>query len=350
MLPRSVESWIGPLAFGALVLVLVVFTALVIHHAVRGAVVRHVERRQRVLLPLVLRSIGNLPAVSDLKESLRPFDLYIVRHLLMQLAMDLREQDAADVACLYDQLGLLEREIRCLFALRSRTRRRAAANLGLLRPAAAVEPLLALLADRHVNVRLAAVDALGDIGDDRGLVHLIPLLEDPEPAVAWRALEALCRSGRDVGKQVLQYLDLTKDPHGIRAAVESIRWVEPQRAEDRLCAIALEPRSVLRGPTARVFAEIGSGRSEAALHALLFDPIPDVRAQAARALGALGRPEAVPALRAALVDDSWAVRMEAARALLGLKEPGITAVLEEWASGYGMQPDPAPSGAGAVAS
>src|SRR5262249_31678686 len=110
-----------------------------------GAIVRHVERRQRVLLPLVLRSIGNVAAVPILKESLRPFDRRMVRNLLMQLAMDRREQDAADVACLYDQLGLLEREIRCLFALRSRTRRRAAANLGLLRPAAAVDPLLELL-------------------------------------------------------------------------------------------------------------------------------------------------------------------------------------------------------------
>src|SRR5262249_51945367 len=133
----------------------------------------------------------------------------------------------------------------------------------------------------------------------------------------------------------------TKDPHGIRAAVESLRWVEPRWAEDRLCAIAREPRSGLRGPTARVFAEIGSGRSEAAPHALLFDPRPDVRGQAARAPGGLGRPEAVPALRAALVDESWSVRIEAARALLGLKEPGITAVLEEWASGYGMQPEEA---------
>lgn len=331
MLPRDVDSWIGPCALGALVLVVLLCLGLVVQHAVGMAIVRHVERRQRALLPLVLRAIGNVDAVPALRESLLPFDLRIVRGLLMQLAMDLREKDSTDVACLCDQLGLLRPEIRCLFALRSRTRRRAAANLGLLRPAAAVEPLLQLLDDRHVNVRLAAIDALGDIGDDFGLVHLIPLLEDPEPAIAWRALEALCRSGRDVGTQVLRYLELSRDPNAMRAAVESIRWLEPHIAEDRLCTIARARRSRLRGHTAHVFAEIGSGRSEAELHALLADTSERVRAQAAKALGELGRSDAVPALRSALGDESWAVRIEAARSLLGLREPGITALLETWA-------------------
>jgi HEAT repeat protein len=224
---------------------------------------------------------------------------------------------------------LLEPEIRSLFALRSRRRRRAAANLGLLRPLAAVEPLLELLDDRHINVRLAAIDALADIGDDLGLVALIPMLEDPEPAIAGRALEALCRSGHDVGIHVLRYLELTQDPNAIRAAIESMRWLQPQMAEDRLCALAKGLRSSLRAQTARVLAEIGSARCEAALRELLSDPNPKVRARATQALGSLGRKDTVPALRAAFEDDAWPVRREASRALVELKEPGITALLEE---------------------
>ncbi len=326
---RDVNAWILVAATGAMAVVALLFLALLIQHRIGMAIVRHVERRQRVLLPLVLRAIGNPDAASVLRQSLQPFDLGIVRDLLLQLAMDLREQDATDIAYLCDQLGLLEPEIRCLFALRSRTRRRAAANLGLLRTVAAVEPLLELLDDRHINVRLAAIDALGDIGDEPGLVALIPLLGDPEPAIAWRALEALCRSGHDVGVQVLRYLELTRDSKASRAAVDSMQWLEPQKAEDRLCALARSMRSSLRAQTARVLAAIGSGRCETTLHDLLSDRSPDVRAQAAKALGSLGRSDLVPALRRAFEDESWPVRMEAARALLGMKEPGITAFLEE---------------------
>jgi HEAT repeat protein len=129
--------------------------------------------------------------------------------------------------------------------------------------------------------------------------------------------------------QVLRYLELTRDPNASRAAVESMRWLQPQQAEDRLCEIARGIPSRLRAQTARVLAAIGSRRCETELHTLLVDHNSEVRAQAAKALGALGRSDAVPALRAAFVDPSWPVRMEAARALLEMKEAGITAFLEE---------------------
>jgi hypothetical protein len=86
----------------------------------------------------------------------------------MQLAMDLREKDSTDVACLCDQLGVLRPEIRSLRVAVAHARR--AANLGLLRPTAAVEPLLQ--PRRPPRQRAPRGDRrLGDIGDDFGLVH-----------------------------------------------------------------------------------------------------------------------------------------------------------------------------------
>jgi HEAT repeat protein len=333
VLPRGIETWLAPCAFAALLLAVLCFLAILVQHRIGMAIALHVQRRRRVLLPLVLRSLDDPESVSELKGSLRRFDERIVRDILMKLAMDLREQDADKVARLCERLGLIQREIRCLYAASSRTRRRAAANLGLLRPAAAVDPLLALLEDRHINVRLAAIDALGDIGCDRGLVALIPLLAHEEPAIAWRALEALCRSGRDVGVQILRYLQKTRDASATRAAVESLRWLEPDEAVARLCRVARSERSRLRAQTARVLAAIGSERCEHALHDLLADPSCEVRAHAARGLGALGREDSVPSLRAALEDESWKVRMEATRALVELREAGITAFLEGLAEG-----------------
>ncbi len=338
MLPRDVNYWMGLGAVGSMVLVALVLVALVLQRAIGVAMVHRVERRQRALLPLVFQSIERPDSSRVLEQALRPFDLPIVRDMLMRFAMDLREQDTPKIVRVYDRLGLLQPEIRGLSALRSRTRRRAAANLGLLRQTTAVRPLLDLLHDRHVNVRLAAVDALADIGCEEGLLALIPLLEDQDPAIAGRAQEALCRTGRDVGAHVIRFLERTRDRHASRAALESLRWLDPAQAEERLCRIARSRHAHLRAQTAMSLAAIGSRPCGIALHALLSDASHEVRAEAARAMGVLRRFGSVPALRGVLLDRAWQVRLQATRALVDSGEPGITALMEELAKQAQAQP------------
>jgi hypothetical protein len=62
----------------------------------------------------------------------------------------------------------------------------------------AVEPLVAALADPGAEVRGAAAEALGEIGEAAAIPALRTALADPEPSVQWRAAWALEMFGEDV--------------------------------------------------------------------------------------------------------------------------------------------------------
>lgn len=57
--------------------------------------------------------------------------------------------------------------------------------------------------DADVDVRLAAVAALGNLDDAAAVAALAPALEDPDPALQYRAVQSLRKStGRDFGDDV----------------------------------------------------------------------------------------------------------------------------------------------------
>lgn len=341
MLSPASYTWIAALALGTLASLAGLLAFILLQRVVGVAFTRYVAHRERVLLPLVLRSLADPEALPRLERAMRPFDNGLVLEMLMRLAIDVREEDGTDIVRLCGRLGLLEHEIHCLSALRSRTRRRAAANLGLLRQSSAIPTLLELLEDRNTNVRLAAIDALADIRCHKGLVALIPWIGDEEPAVAWRVQEALSRGGCDVGPQLIRFVVSTQDPRAQAAAVHVLRWVNPEKAEARLCAFAQHASPVLRTQVARGLAAIGTERCAAALHGMLSDPAPEVRATAVRGLGALGRNSSVGGLRAALADESRSVRFQAARSLVDLGDVGIAALLKTPAAAPGRnRPNP----------
>ncbi len=67
--------------------------------------------------------------------------------------------------------------------------------------AAAMSQLLA--SDVDLDVRLAAAEALGDIGDRSGVAVLGSVLEDKDPAMQYRAVESLKKiTGQDLGGDV----------------------------------------------------------------------------------------------------------------------------------------------------
>lgn len=73
-------------------------------------------------------------------------------------------------------------------------------------------------ADNELDVRLRALRMLGELGDDRAIPTLAKALEDPDPAVQYRAVAALKRvSGRDLGDDVNKWREWAADPEGSAA-------------------------------------------------------------------------------------------------------------------------------------
>lgn len=81
-------------------------------------------------------------------------------------------------------------------------------------------PLLAArsTADTELDVRLRALRMLGELGDERAIPVLAKALEDPDPAVQYRAVGALKQvSGRDLGNDVNRWREWAADPEGSAA-------------------------------------------------------------------------------------------------------------------------------------
>jgi len=67
-------------------------------------------------------------------------------------------------------------------------------------------------------VRLRALRELGQLGDKAAVPVLAKALEDPDPAVQYRAVGALKRvSGRDLGDDVNKWREWAADPDGSAA-------------------------------------------------------------------------------------------------------------------------------------
>jgi HEAT repeat protein len=72
--------------------------------------------------------------------------------------------------------------------------------------AAAVEPLMAALADREVSARRGAVTALGRLGDARASAAIAALFKDPDAGVREAAAEALAAIGPAASDTLIEAL------------------------------------------------------------------------------------------------------------------------------------------------
>jgi len=161
-------------------------------------------------------------------------------------------------------------------------RRAAAEALGEIGDARAVEPLIAALKDKDREMRETAAKALGEIGDARAVEPLIAALKDRELyLLGWNATEAPGKIGTPVAKPFIAAIDV--------------------------CSVATE-----------ALVKIGAPAVEP-LIAALKDADPDFCSAATEALVKIGAP-AVELLIAALKDADEGVRKVAAEALKMIQE------------------------------
>jgi HEAT repeat protein len=180
------------------------------------------------------------------------------------------------------------------------------------------------LDDEHEEVRAAAVEAAGRLGDPCAISALIGHLTHPSRYQRSRVVDAL----RNLGPRVTPALvELARTrPDLTRLAVEVLGLIGTAAALDPLLEWCADPRSDVRMTALAALGSIGlDDRSYYFALRALGDPDPEVRAMAARALGRGRREEAVGYL-AARLDDEWLPAAQAAGALRRLGAAGLTAL------------------------
>jgi HEAT repeat protein len=210
---------------------------------------------------------------------------------------------------------------------RSRVRRaRAAQVLGDLEQRQAVPELCRLLADRHGEVRVVAVRALGRIGDPAAAWRLIAGLDQADAVPSLLVTHTLVQLGPEAEVTLSAALDhpearvrvVCLDALGLLGAAGSVNRVARVLREDTVLDV--------RVAAATNLGRLGTRSALEPLTAALTPARPaPLRAAAARALGDLGSPAAVPAL-VALLPDEYRVAHEAAHALRRLGRTGLAAL------------------------
>lgn len=216
-------------------------------------------------------------------------------------------------------------------------RAEAALALGLLRDKKSAVLLTPLLDDDHEQVRAAAIDALGQIGDYWAIGPLLAKLGDPTRHERTRLVQALRAFGENATRALVQ--------HGLRherdrATVATVlSFVGGGGASDALLEWSMAADADTRTAVWTALGSIGLD-DRAFYHALkaLNADEPAVRAAAARALARSGRPDAAPQL-AQKLDDEWEVAAQSARALARLGAAGLAALQDRLNGADGLGRD-----------
>jgi HEAT repeat protein len=233
------------------------------------------------------------------------------------------------LAAVFLHRGLAGQAVRDLRRRVGVRRGRAAELLGALRRHDAVPALTGLLADRDPQVRLAAVRALGRIGDPAAALPLLDTVAGAHPAPSHIVAQALAGLGPAASPILLAALD--RDEALVRAtALDALRLLDTVGTATRVAAVLRDDQSL---PVRRRAAQaLGRSGGRAALAHLVEAAEPDqppaLRADAVRALGELGAAAAVPRLVDLVRDPDFEVAHEAAAALVRSGPAGRAALVE----------------------
>lgn len=280
---------------------------------------------QRALTPAAARQIVDALSVGT-KDELRYLVLLLgwvqgpaIERALTQLLgrRDLRgdviealvRHGASVVPILTEQLSAEEEDVRLA----------AVSALGRLGDPRATLPLCDVLDDRVLTVPVAG--ALARIGDHRAFEPLLELLGDSDAAVRQAAVGALNSLGHPEMPGRVQALLGSKDAATRESAVRIAGYFGYAECADALFRACHDPEESVRRAALENAPVLDEGRAlPLLLHAMSADT-PRSRASAATALGRTGGDAARTALHRALTDgDPW-VRYFAARALGQHKHP-----------------------------
>ena len=198
------------------------------------------------------------------------------------------------------------------------TRKHAVQSLGL---ASASEPWLsqleAMLADKDVEVRLAAVTSLVDLKSSGTVATLRKALDSDVPEVSFAAAKALWTlnepSGREALEAVLSGETKTSSKFLTRQKRDALRMMHTPRTT---FLFAL-------GQGINFVPVPGIGAGVSSLQGILSDANFSGRASAALLLSTEKTPEILRALQDALTDKDWSVRAAAAHAIAVRNDPDL---------------------------
>jgi HEAT repeat protein len=248
----------------------------------------------------------------------------ILTPLLLAPVRSTRGEVVTHIRAAAAELGLVEKWLSD--ATRGRWWRRAEGvrALGLIEQHSALPVVVRAFRDDNAEVRAAAVDAAGRLGDLSVIPALMGQLADGVRYQRTRVIDALRGLGPEVTPALVAFAQANPDLRQIAADVLGL--IGTVAAVDPLLTWCDDARGEVRAAALRALGSIGlDDRSYYFALRALRDSNPEARAMAARALGRSQRAGAVDFL-AERLDDEWLPASQAAGALQRLGAAGRAAL------------------------
>lgn len=181
---------------------------------------------------------------------------------------------------------------------------------------AAVDPLLAALDYKNINIQMAAANALGKIGDAFAVMPLVEAFESSFPPVEEALMKALVKIGNAAVEPIMKMLR-NYQSHLQSSAIYALASVGSAAVEILLTGLSDEDNHA-RSAAARALGKIGDLRAVEPLIISLNDMYVNVREAVAEALGEIGDIKSTNPLEAVFENENeiGRVRKAAADALI----------------------------------
>ena len=325
-----------PFLIVAAALFLVLLAGLVAQRAIRSSIERRRALLQSRFQPLVDRWLSERATAEDRERLLRlgrGSPLLLGRMIVAPL-LSLSGGPVELGAGLAVEAGVAEAWRRDLRHRLWWRRAEAIRSLGVMRDAGSFLAMAMALDDSHEEVRAAAVEALGRLGDLRAVPELLARLPEQSRHQRVRVVDALRALGPDGGPALME--SIRRRPEVLPFVADLVPAICGSAAAEECLSLCAHAAAPVRAAALNVLGTIGL--DDASFYYVLkafVDEDAGVRAMAARALGRSGREDAAAYLDEHLQENDWTVAAESARALLGLHAAGAS-VLAANAAGAGQ--------------
>ena len=198
----------------------------------------------------------------------------------------------------------------------------AAKELAKIKEPSIVEVLINAILDEQEDVRVEVVQALGEIGDERAVSPLINTLEDESPVIREKAAKALGLLGkREAVEPLISASNDSNNLPIVCSIIEALGQIGDNRGAESLIVYLKHKEPKIRECAAAALGKLRDNLAVESLIAALNDEQERVRWYAADSLGKIGNPVCVESLIKLLSDTSARVRESVVTALGQIGNP-----------------------------
>lgn len=308
--------------------VLLLALALMLSKLSRRLWANYSEKRKAFYIPLILQAMADesrAPGDPFLLPRIRLGDWGVVENYLLGAAQTVSGFGLRRLCTIFEREGFADYELRRLTSRRWWVRASAAKRLGSMLCHKAVPSLVVLLQDRSLEVRLTVCWALGQLGEIGTVEGMIRSLSS-HSRLAALSLASIIRLLGSRTVPILEDL-LSRPDDNVRVmAINLLGEFRDRDTQALLLPYLASPNPEIKIAVCRALASLGKRGSGPHLVRLLASDSWEIRAKAAWALGKLGFEEAIPQLMGGLGDRAWWVRLNAGEALARMGKAGKRAL------------------------